>query len=402
MIKYITGLPRSGKSYRAVHMIKNEYMNPKHKDFKKHRYLYTNIGGLKFDDITLDLETNPIDKEGETYTKKIVKMDWDRLYRHISKVYNMAEADQSDDDLVAYLEKHKLSPGLFIIDECYKYFKKMSDPILVWWLAYHGHLGHDIILMLQNKSLIHWDYKAFSEEYIDAQPKSQALTNNQFRYYHYGSEQYIPEQRFETSKIIAKQEIFDLYKSGDLHKPKKILHKYYIGMALIVVIVLFIFYRLTTKQLASAPDQDSATQDQITRTHVPDRIAQSNLTYLDTELYLIRCDSSECSMIDEEFQHFNYPAEYFKSVVIRKKFTFLYSKVVNEVYRVISDSRSRSKQNMYALKDYYYEINPKTVQHYFPDWFKQTKIESKSLFDNENSSDLLKLNDTSEGAPAEA
>ena len=149
MVEIFIGLPRTGKTFRAVHYIKEHFLNSKHKDYKKHKYLYTNIGGFKFDRVNEILTFHPIINDDDAYIKIARELKWNDFYDCISESYNMAQNDCSDDEIIEYLKSKDYYPSLMVFDESYRYFTKKSDPVLVWFLAYHGHMGFDIIFITQ-------------------------------------------------------------------------------------------------------------------------------------------------------------------------------------------------------------------------------------------------------------
>jgi hypothetical protein len=225
----------------------------------------------------------------------------------------MATADKPDLELLRYCRYHKLTPAIFVIDEAYRFYKKLSDPVLVWWHGYHGHLGHDILIIIHRPSLMHSDYKAHTEEFIDAQPKSKSLTNNTFRYFHYSDDKYTKQARYASDKLTASNDVFALYKSGDLHKPKKIIYKFigYIVLALFFILYIgYAFYqnmadRLTpeqTKEQPSKPFQSSPDQE----------LATSAPAFAENSIYIrVRCDSILCTRIDPAVQTQYIPKLYF-------------------------------------------------------------------------------------------
>jgi zona occludens toxin len=375
MNRFITGLPRSGKSYFMVNDIVTRFVDHKHKDYTKHQFLYTNIGGLKIDDLNLELAAHPIETDEGYIQKKIILLDFKKLYHHLTALYEIANTvvEDLDDKLLEYCEKHNLTPAWFVFDETYLYFKKRSDPVLVWWLAYHAHMGHDIDLMLQNKGMLHDDYLCFSETFIDAQPKSMSLSDNIFRYYVYASEQYNAKQRYETKNLIIDQRIFSLYKSGDRHKPKKILYKYLALFVVAFLIVFLAFARLLNKGTPeSSPPESVTIQPAVTTSDGTTKELE------DGELYILRCDKSTCTLVGSS--NYAYPFNYVKSVVVVNNLKYIYSSVVNYVSSV---------DNLTAISyftDYYYQISPVVFRRYFKEWTQDIQIESTSYFGTESGS----------------
>lgn len=326
MISILTGLPRSGKSYRAVWYIQNYFINEKSSIYNERQYLYTNIGGFKFDDVNNLLSSSaPLDpdksvffelnhhlvKDDDNFVKQSIYLDWDSFYKHLSKLHEMAKADKPDEELLKYARYHKLTPALFVIDEAYRFYSKKSDPVLVWWHGYHGHLGHDILIIIHRPSLMNSDYKVHTEEFIDAQPKSKALNNNTFRYFHYSDDKYTKEARYATDKLTASPDVFALYKSGDLHKPKKIIYKF---IGYIIVALLFVFY--------IGYSFVSRTSDKLSDDHNISPSVQTNNnsfassapapSFNSNSIFIrVRCDATLCTRIDPAIQIQYIPKLYF-------------------------------------------------------------------------------------------
>jgi hypothetical protein len=353
-------LPRSGKSYRAVWYIFSNFLNPKSKDFNKHHYLYTNIGGFKHDHVneilnddnySISVEGDEDDlgrQESSNIIKKSIYLDWDVFYKHLSKLHEMAKADKSDEELLKYARYHKLTPALFVIDEAYRFYKKSSDPVLVWWHGYHGHLGHDILIIIHRPSLMHSDYKAHTEEFIDAQPKSKSLTNNRFRYFFYSDDFYSKKNNYSSDSLTAKSEIFDLYKSGDLHKPKKIVHKFIGYIILALLFIFFIgksFYDRTSEKLSTDQTDESepvSNASPSTTVSAPSAVS----TFDSNSIFIrVRCDQTSCARIDPAVQlhyipklYFEDSLKYFSNKLITSSTVVIFDTVYNDrLYSVSKD-----------------------------------------------------------------
>ena len=318
MISILTGLPRSGKSYRAVWYIQKHFIDSKSKDYDKHTFLYSNIGGFKHDVVNDVLIQNPIDNgtDQEDTIKESIYLDWAWFYPHLQKLHEMAKADKPDEELLRYARYHKLTPALFVIDEAYRFYTKKSDPVLVWWHGYHGHLGHDILIIIHRPSLMHSDYKAHTEEFIDAQPKSKALFSNQFRYHFYATDTYNKVNRYSTDKLTASPDIFALYKSGDLHNPKKIVYKYIAiaVSALLVVFGLLYYFFWSLKERAGLNDSsnESTPTEQIVNPYDKNVTTPIKPSVSSLMLLRVRCDMVSCSRVDSAYQINYIPRLYFE------------------------------------------------------------------------------------------
>jgi zona occludens toxin len=349
MITIFSGLPRSGKSYRGVHYIYNNFMNVKSDSFLKHRYLYTNIGGFKHDFVNeilfeqniivtdqmkidfphLDFGAKCYPKNdpkinNEIFIKESIYLDWDVFYDHLLTLYDMALQDKPDEELLCYLTYHKLSPALFVIDEAYRYYDKKVDPALKWWHGYHGHLGHDIILIIHRPQLMTKDYySGYVEDFIDAQPKSKAFFNNRFRYYFYADDSYNIRSKHHSDALTAKMDIFKLYKSGDLHNPRKILYKW-IGLlviAFLFAVGVFIFFMNSLSNRAKSNNAKSSSVHSQSQSVSSTNIKDINETLENFVILTVRCFDNSCARIDPQFQTRYIDRHLFEDVF--KRFSFV-------------------------------------------------------------------------------
>ena len=236
MIDYFFGKPRTGKSYRAVKYIYDGYIRDLEKGIEpKFTNILTNIGGFKFDLINqLFLDHGS--------TSRAYKLVWQTFYSRLAKLYEMAKAEKSDDELNKYADYHHINDCLIVIDEASLYLKKYDD-VLSWYFAYHGHFRVRIIIIAQSPKQICPEYMSHTEIFYDAQPQSKQLSNSSLRYIHYSDMPFSSTTKFSSSSIKTDQKIYNLYKSGEIDKPKKIIYKY-IFIAIVAVIAIFFFFNL--------------------------------------------------------------------------------------------------------------------------------------------------------------
>jgi len=375
MIQIFTGLPRSGKTYFAVNYIIQFFLNYMSDTFSKHIYLYTNIGGFKFDIANETLLKHAVDIGDEVFIKEARQLNWLHFYEHISKAYEMAEADKDDEEIITYLKYHNYYPALMIIDECYRYFTKKSDPILVWFLAYHGHLGFDIILILQNKGLMHSDYKSFTETFIDAQPKSKGLSNNTLRYYWYASESYVESQLYEKTSLKTKQDTFALYKSGDKHNPKKILYKYIFYLSIVFIFIIGSFFALKSRLTPDTNEiENSSTLDNEYISNQKTHISNSSDIFLN-----LRCGDRYCWNINSKYGNKTISLNYFKYIVLKYELELLYEETKVEIYSLTPFQKTLSKRTLAKLTDYHYQISSDLKEGELSDLFVSDMVKSKSI-----------------------
>jgi len=341
MITFFTGKPRSGKSYRAVWYIQKNFIDPKSSTYSKHHYLYTNIGGFNHDHVNDLLSKNPLEIDDEQFVKESFAIDWKVLYSHFKKMYEMFQAEKPDEEILRYARYHKLTPALYVYDEAYKYYTKKSDPVLVFINAYHGHLGMDIIFIIHSFKLMHTDYKIHTEEFIDAQPKSKNLSDKSFRYKFYASEFYSRDPSYHSDSIRADNAIFALYKSGDLHSPKKILHKFFGIIIVGLLFVVFMIYQLFNSfsdDITTPPPSDSNSTTSSTSNTPP-----SSSKYV---LLRVRCDDLSCCRVDPSFVVSYVPKLFFyellnsvDNVPVASSTTRIFDvNVTDSIYKISADS----------------------------------------------------------------
>ncbi|WP_455755927.1 zonular occludens toxin domain-containing protein [Sulfurimonas sp.] len=227
MLSYYLGLPGSGKTYKAVETIYNNFsdsdnaIRDKKVTFKN---CYTNINEFKFDKID-----------------NVYRLDFDETYSLISELHDHYKAKEDDEFLLEFLEKHNLKDTLFVIDEAHNFFD-VENKVLVWWLSYHRHLHHEIILITQNLSLIHSKYKPFSEFFYEAKPRSLVLFKSYFKYNVYCSSRLSQKSLSGSIKVKSNPEVFALYKSGDSIDSSNVILKFLMISAFLLVFLVVAFY----------------------------------------------------------------------------------------------------------------------------------------------------------------
>ena len=200
MITFLLGLPGSGKSYYAVDRIYNNFSEDKEaiKDKKaSFKNCYTNINQFKFNKVN-----------------NVFNLDLELLYRILVRLHAHYKAKKDDKYLLKYLSRVKLKDSLIVIDEAHN-FLDAENKVLVWWLSYHRHLHHEIILITQNHTLISAKYKAFSEFFYVAKPSSLRLFKSHFKYNIYTISRQTKASHVGNTKIKLNDKVFSLYHSGD-------------------------------------------------------------------------------------------------------------------------------------------------------------------------------------------
>jgi zona occludens toxin len=225
MIAFFLGLPGSGKTYFSVNTIYNNFTDnlDVKKDLKKD-YLscYTNINQFNYNKCN-----------------NIFELDFDDLYKKLSKLYDLKKKGANDDELIEKAKEFNLYKTLFVIDECHDKFDS-QDKILVWWLTYHRHLYHDIFLITQSLSLVHAKYKPLAEAFYKAKPLSLILGNKNFKYDYYIESRLNKASYVNTISVKKNDNVFKLYKSGDSVDNKNVIVRFII-ITLVLLVVLFSF-----------------------------------------------------------------------------------------------------------------------------------------------------------------
>jgi len=145
MLSLIIGPPRSGKTYKAVHLINDEY-ELHLKGESKYRFIYTNINGLKFDHF-------------DGFVKQYDKNDF---LTAVSQEYTLSSQYENGFlENVDNYDEYALKNGIYenyhhcliVLDEAYNTFTKTFNESLGRFLSYHGHFGIDIIFLFHTLHL---------------------------------------------------------------------------------------------------------------------------------------------------------------------------------------------------------------------------------------------------------
>lgn len=239
-ITFYTGIPRSGKSLKAVAKIYHTFVTPKlskldtyliKKGIKKpfvnpYENCYTNINQFNF-------EISPL----------IFKFDFDEIYNKLNELYVLYMAKKSDEELIEKAKELNIYKSLFVIDECHNYLKSKENPVLVWWFTYHGHLFQDIILITPDLKLVNDEYKRVAEFFYKAVPQRLRVSKNVFKYRSFSSYQMYQKDLINTETLKVIPEYFNLYVSGDSPKSKSIIHKFIFIMLILFLITPFLVYK---------------------------------------------------------------------------------------------------------------------------------------------------------------
>ncbi len=228
-IKYIVGNPGSGKSYFAVHEI---YTKSNNYDF-----VYTNINGFDFDAFN-----------------NVKLFSYNSIMEHLSYLHSVyinfqeSNTDQSnsnvDLELINYSKKHNLHKCLFVIDEVHNVFKDKNNEVIIWWLTYHRHLFADFILITQDLSLVHNEYKRIAEFFYRAVDGPKRLFQSKLKYIQYSNYRMYQNSIIKGGGVSLKKDptIYKIYHSGEYKKSSSFIVKYLILLAFLLLLISYFFY----------------------------------------------------------------------------------------------------------------------------------------------------------------
>lgn len=223
MIEIYTGVPGSGKTYRAVSYLYDIFIDSTSKSFGKFNKFYTNINEFKFEEFPA----------GVAYD-----LDFEELTEKLKLLHNLYMKKCTDAELNELATSLDLDNCFFVIDEAHNYFEK-KNSVLTWWLSYHRHMHQDIILITQNLALIEAKYKSFSEFFYRAVPSSLRVFGNTLKYEQFIGSRMFKNQRSDKFSLKFNPSVYELYSSGANTQGKKVIYKY-IAFAVIGLTTLFI------------------------------------------------------------------------------------------------------------------------------------------------------------------
>nr|WP_314883039.1 zonular occludens toxin domain-containing protein [uncultured Campylobacter sp.] len=309
-ISYLTGIPKSGKTYLAVYEIYKNFIEvpkpslfdkffKKPKKADKYAICWTNINEFDY-----------------SKSEKIKALDVNDFKYNLSLLYDLYVGGANDTELNEKAADFKLNHCLIVIDEAHNFFTKKGDEILTWWLTYHAHLFQDIWLITQDLSLIDTGYKAVAEYFYKAVEPARRLIASRFRY-----QQFI-SYRMNQSDMIkgggftlpALSEVFKLYVAGSKQKGSSVVVKF-LGLAMVLCLFsLFAFYRfysLFKSDEASASTDTQAQADTRQEVKSADNKALSSTSNANSNeppigyIYQIHCFYDRCSIQNGTYDHFD-------------------------------------------------------------------------------------------------
>jgi len=348
MIVYLVGVPGSGKTYKAVYTIFNNFSTHEKakKDVKKDFYnCYTNINEFKFDKV-----------------HDVNALDFDALQRKLKQLHRLYKDKVTDEYLIEKCKEFEIYKTLFVIDEAHNYFDK-NDPVLIWWLSYHRHLYQDIFLITQNLSLIYTKYKSFSEYFYRAKATTVSFNRNTFKYDVFINSRLSMNAKSHTEKLPKVDEVFDLYKSGDSINSKNILARFiFFSFVMIIIGVIFAYFYFSTPDISDQNVTDPAKNNvtlQLNKT-VTDQHNNSNYAAAESQITIqdptnrkffdLTCNNTNCYNEDIllplallEYFIKNQSIIFFYSVKINKNSSKFYLDSTEDFYKYISNKRRENE-----------------------------------------------------------
>lgn len=320
MLSYFEGVPGSGKTYYAVDIIFNNFSSSAQakKNIKKD-YLncYTNINGFNY-----------------KLVNNVNRLDFDLLYKCLERLHKHYKAKKDDTYLIKLSRRYKLHKSLFIIDEAHNHFDT-PKVVLTWWLTYHRHLFHDIILITQNLSLINSKYKPIAEAFYKAVPKTLSLNPTSFTY-----KMYVDSKKSKASQggkvtVKKRKEVFALYQSGDSIETKNIILKFLliaIGIfATLGFLLWYVSHRLAPKSNVKTIEKTPSNKVK-NNSHVVDRTTAEDETQNDEDYSEKKFLSLSCSINKCSNEVISIPPQLLKVFINNESINVLYVQTVNKFF----------------------------------------------------------------------
>ena len=249
MLSLIIGPPRSGKTYKAVHLINDEY-ELHLKGESKYRFIYTNINGLKFDHF-------------DGFVKQYDKNDF---LTAVSQEYTLSSQYENGflDNLDNY-DEYALKSGIYenyhhcliVLDEAYNTFTKTFNDSLGRFLSYHGHFGIDIIFLFQSKRQTNREYLVHTELMYMAQPSGKRLFSKLFKYKVYSTSSQVNDNLINSENLKFNQKISNLYSSGSNE-----IYKSYATKKILFLLAFIVFSYLIYKFLEPKHEPAQSTKQE--------------------------------------------------------------------------------------------------------------------------------------------
>ncbi|MGE0738286.1 zonular occludens toxin domain-containing protein [Sulfurimonas sp.] len=331
MISFFVGVPGSGKTYYAVDKIYNNFSNDKEasKDKKAtFENCYTNINEFRFDKV-----------------ENCFNLDFDELKSTLTKLHKLYKAKATDEELIEFCKEHNILNTLFVIDEAHNFFD-VKDVVLIWWLSYHRHLYHEIILITQNLALIDAKYKSFSEFFYKAVPTSLNLFKTHFKYNQFCDSRMSLRSHTTTFKLKKDKKVFELYHSGDSIKSTNIILKIILSvLGLMVFLVLYFYFVVLDKDIPLFDEDNITNQTVLNTSESPQSMQNATFStvnknensvvylgenseqYREAKFLILSCNTSICYN-----NSLSLPVPLITQFIKSKNMNLLYSQSINKNY----------------------------------------------------------------------
>jgi len=247
MFSAIVGRPRSGKSYKLVHLIVEEFKKHQ-KGISQYRFIYTNLNGFRFDAFG-------------GFVKRYNKANFDGAMQQEFGIYSQAEEgliDYGDDydkwaiENGVYADYHHC---LIIIDEAYGTFTKTLEDHKNRFLSYHGHWGIDVFFILQSKRQINRTYFDQCDIFIVTKSSAKRLNSKLFSYKIYSTAEVTKDNFIETVTLTLDKNIYCYYNSGSTVLFKSFVLKKLIPLFFFIPALYFYFFVFSAPKLAKDTSQ---------------------------------------------------------------------------------------------------------------------------------------------------
>ncbi|MFN3978696.1 MAG: zonular occludens toxin domain-containing protein, partial [Sulfurihydrogenibium azorense] len=237
MITIIEGVPGSGKTYFAVFKTVEKLNRIKYTKIN----IITNIENFQVNDDRVHLTT--FETQEELF--RILNVDYFKENYTFNYEYNF-----------------------IIVDECQRYFYKMSNKDVLFFLQYHRHLNCDIFLITQTMRSLPSEIVFLAESFVEAIPRSFTLKN----IFRYNVRDIATKEVIDRFTLPVKSEIFSMYRSAHIENTdrKNFFHqKIFISIAIFaaaILLLLYSFYSIFySKKQEYANKQQNQTQKQQTK-----------------------------------------------------------------------------------------------------------------------------------------
>ncbi len=250
---------------------------------------------------------------------------------------------------------------LVVIDEANNFFDKRStDPLLVWLMSYSRHMYIDFILLTQSNTDINQTYLKRMESFFFALP-TERQTRPGYRKYkkHIKVPYYDSKGGTHAGDVFVKekQEVFNLYKSGNKTNSTSIFIKYIIYLLLFIVTAVGFAIFLFNYYFATDVEVVDTTEKKNTKNVVVKKIINKITSDLpDHAIYIkFNCINNECVHDDIRFNIADLPyvleatgSKYLRSKEISKNYSVVHI-LASQQFRTLFIGANENETNNNSL-----------------------------------------------------